>query len=185
MTNKIFAKKEDFLVKSLLLSIFITVIYIMIFFIFTEDYKELLKQPTNAVQKYGVTTSVVMFFLVQIIGFIVHEIIHGLFSIYFTKDIKSIRFGIAPKQMMFYCHCNRPLYVNHYLIMVAAPFIIMGLIPFVLGLYFEKMLYIFFGYVFSVAAIGDLFIVYLVMKNYKKKYIQDSSSDIGGEYVDV
>ena len=48
-----------------------------------------------------------------------------------------------------------------------------------------KMLYIFFGYVFSVAAIGDLFIVYLVMKNYKKKYIQDSSSDIGGEYVDV
>ncbi|WP_343687535.1 DUF3267 domain-containing protein [Chryseobacterium gleum] len=185
MNNKLIAKKESFLIKSLFLSLLITALYIGIFLLFTKDYIELLKQPANSINKYGVTTSVIIFFAVQIIGFIVHEIIHGMFSILFTKDIKSIKFGIAPKQMMFYCHCLKPLYVNHYLIMVIAPFIMMGLTPFVLGLYFENLFAIFFGYVFSVAAIGDLYIIYLVFKNYQKKYIQDSASDIGGEYIEI
>lgn len=178
------APKEKFLIKSLFLSIIISIIYIGLFLLFTGDYNTLIKQPANSINKYGITISVMVFFAVQIIGFIVHEVIHGMFSILFTKDIKSVKFGIAPKQMMFYCHCLKPLYVNHYLIMVAAPFIIMGVIPFVLGLYFENLFAIFFGYVFSVAAIGDLYIIYLVLKNYQKKYIQDSASDIGGEYIE-
>lgn len=179
------APKEKFLIKSLFLSIIISIIYIGLFLLFTGDYNTLIKQPANSINKYGIATSVVVVFIVQIIGFIVHELMHGIFSILFTKDIKSIKFGIIPKQMMFYCHCVKPLYVNHYLIMVIAPFIIMGVIPFIIGLHFDNLFAIFFGYVFSVTAIGDLYIIYLVLKNYQKKYIQDSSSDIGGEYIDI
>jgi len=178
------APKEKFIVKSLFLSIIISIIYIGLFLLFTADYNTIVKQPAIIINKLGITISVFIFFAVQLLGFVVHELIHGIFSILFTKDIKSVKFGISPKQMMFYCHCLKPLYVNHYLIMVVAPFIIMGLIPFVLGLYLDNLFVIFFGYVFSVAAIGDLYIIYLILKNYQKKYIQDSASDIGGEYIE-
>lgn len=175
--------KEKFLVKSLFLSIIISIIYIGLFLLFTGDYHNLLEQPEISINKLGITISVFIFFAVQLLGFVVHELIHGIFSIIFTKDIKSVKFGILPKQIMFYCHCLKPLYVNQYLIMVVAPFIIMGLIPFVLGLYLDNLFTIFFGYIFSVIAIGDLYIIYLVLRNYQKKYIQDSATEIGGEYV--
>lgn len=183
---KVSINKEKFFIHSLLWAFIMSVVFYFIFYIFLfGKIDDLIKHTATTIYDYGVSFSVAIVFFTIIFGFVLHEFIHGVFSIFFTKDIKAVRFGIMPKQMMFYCHCKKPLYVNNYLTMVIAPFIIMGLIPFASGLYFENLFAIFFGYIFSVAAIGDLYIIYLVLKNYQKKYIKDSETEIGGNYIDI
>ena len=133
----------------------------------------------------NISTAKFIFYLVltQILGIMLHEIIHALVCIIFTKNIHAIKLGFIPKQMMFYCNCKYPLYVNHYLLMVSAPFVLMGIFPYILGLYLSRPYLIFFGYLFSIAAVGDIYIIYLVVKNYQKKFIKDSETEIGGEYI--
>lgn len=181
--NKISIKKEKFTVKSLLYSLVLAIILSIIFIIFVKDYEILLKTPINDIKRLGITVSVILFFFIQLLGIIIHEIIHGLFSIYFTKDVKAIKFGFIPKYLIFYCHCNKPLYVNNYIVMVIAPFLLMGIIPFFLGIMFYNFYAILFGFIFTIIGVGDLYIVYLVLSNYKKKFIKDSPTEIGGEYV--
>ena len=181
--NKISISKENFTVKSLFLSFILAAFLSFSFMFFVKDYQELLKIPINDVKRLGITASVSLFFVIQFLGIIIHELIHGLFSVYFTKDIKAIKFGFMPKYLIFYCHCNKLLYVNHYIIMVIAPFLLMGLIPFFIGIYYNFFYAILFGFIFSIVGVGDLYIVYLVIKNYKKKYIKDSLTEIGGEYI--
>lgn len=181
--NKISIKKERFTVKSLFLSLILAAFLSFIFILSIKDYYELLKNPISDIKRIGITTSVIIFFLIQLLGIFIHELIHGIISIYFTKDIKAIKFGFIPKFMIFYCHCKKPLFVNHYIIMVIAPFFFMGVLPFFIGIYYEHFYAILFGFIFTMVGVGDLYIVYLVVKNYKKKYIRDSSTEIGGEYV--
>jgi len=67
--------------------------------------------------------------------------------------------------------------------MIIAPFVLMGIFPYILGLYLSRPSLIFFGYLFSIAAVGDIYIIYLVLKNYQKKFIKDSETEVGGEYI--
>lgn len=181
---KIYVKKEKFTWISVIISIIITLIYFFLFKYYVGTrFLIFIDTAADMVFKFGVYISALAFFFFIIIGFFLHELIHGVFCILFTKDFNSINFGIAPKQMMLYCQCKKPLYVNHYLLMLFAPFFILGMIPFIISLYFEIFFAVIFGYISSVAAVGDLYIIYLVLKNYQKKYVQDSPQDIGGEYI--
>ena len=182
---KITIKKEKFLIQSLLWALTMSVLFYFVFyFILSNKIDVLIKQAANSIYNFGIHLSVIIVFSTLIIGFILHELIHATFCILFTKNIDSIAFGLDLKQMIIYCHCKMPLYVNHYLIMVIAPFTIMGLFPFIIGLCFENIFFIIFGYIFSIAAIGDLLIISLIIKNYQKKFIKDSNKEIGGEYID-
>jgi hypothetical protein len=94
--NKISISKENFTVKSLFLSFILAAFLSFSFMFFVKDYQELLKIPINDVKRLGITASVSLFFVIQFLGIIIHELIHGLFSVYFTKDIKAIKFGFMP-----------------------------------------------------------------------------------------
>lgn len=178
-------KKEKFFILSLLWSLIVSILFYLVFYsVLSNKIDNLIKQAANTIYNFGIYLSVIIVFSTFIIGFILHELIHAVFCILFTKNINSITFGIDIKQMILYCHCKEPLYVNHYLIMVIAPFIIMGLFPFIIGLCFENIFFLIFGYIFSIAAVGDLLIISLIIKNYQKKFIKDSETEIGGEYID-
>lgn len=118
--------------------------------------------------------------IIFIIGIVLHELIHGISWSFFTKNgFKSIKFGIIWKMLTPYCHCKEALPRNHYLIGVIMPFILLGLLPAVVGIAINNDYFLFFGFIFSVAALGDLLIINLLRKEAPNNLIEDHPSEIG------
>lgn len=174
--------KDKLFLRSVFIILLVTITYVILFLV-SQDENLIFDKTIVILNNISTTKFIIYLFLTQILGIMLHEIIHALVCIIFTQNINSIKLGFIPKQMMFYCNCKYPLYVNHYLLMIIAPFILMGVFPYILGLYLSRPSLIFFGYLFSIAAVGDIYIIYLILKNYQKKFIKDSDTEVGGEYI--
>jgi len=121
-------------------------------------------------------------FSVLILGFIAHELIHGVFFALFADNrFKSIKFGIMPASKLFtpYCHCNEKLMINHYRIAAIMPLVILGIVPAVISIIIGNLLLLYFGILFTMAAAGDILMFIKLMKEKKDTWIFDSPTDIG------
>lgn len=113
-------------------------------------------------------------------GIVIHELIHGFFfSIYASKGIKSIRFGILWKMLTPYCHCKEPLKIKHYNVALLAPLFILGIIPALISLVIGNLFLLIVGIIFSAAAAGDIMIYLLIRKENPEDYVQDHPSEAG------
>ena len=120
--------------------------------------------------------------LVLILGFIAHELIHGLFFALFAENrFKSIKFGILPPSKLFspYCHCKEKLRINHYRIGAIMPLVILGIVPAVISIIIGNLLLLFFGILFTMVAAGDILMFIKLMKEKKETWIYDNPTDIG------
>jgi len=118
--------------------------------------------------------------VVLLFGVIAHELLHGItWSIFATKKFKSISFGINWRYMSPYCHCNEPLLVKHYLLGAIMPGIILGIVPLLLALLTGNILLFLFGFIFSVAATGDLMMVNMLRKESMISLVQDHPEKVG------
>jgi Putative zincin peptidase len=117
---------------------------------------------------------------IMILGVIVHELIHGITFSFFTKSgFKAIKFGIAWKMLTPYCHCKEPLLVKHYIIGGIMPAIILGFLPFIYSLLSGNLLWLAFAIFFTVAAIGDFYIIFILRKEDKNSMVLDHPSEVG------
>lgn len=120
--------------------------------------------------------------MISILGIVIHELIHGLtwsFFFFTNKGFKSIKFGVLWKQLTPYCHCKAPLKVKHYMLGAIMPAIILGLIPAVYAILFGNFSLLVFGTFFTIAASGDILIVYLMRKENLESFVQDHPSECG------
>ncbi|MBP3943798.1 DUF3267 domain-containing protein [Sphingobacteriaceae bacterium WQ 2009] len=125
-------------------------------------------------------------FIIIILGAILHELIHGITWVIFSKNVsfKSIKFGILKESYTPYCHCKIPLKRNIYIIGIIMPAVILGLFPVLIALIVGNIFLCFFGYIFLLAAIGDLIITYYLLKyTDSSSLIQDHDSKIGFYYI--
>ena len=106
-----------------------------------------------------------VFWIMMVIGIIIHELIHGLFWSLSTKEKwKSIGFGVDWGTITPYCTCNEELKIKNYAIAVAMPTIILGVIPYLIALITGNLFLALFGIIQLMGGGGDLYILWLIRK---------------------
>ena len=118
--------------------------------------------------------------LVVILGFIVHELIHGIAWARFANNgFKSIKFGILWKIVTPYCHCKEPLKLKEYLLGAIMPAIVLGFTPAILAIIIGNTELLIFGMFFTLAAGGDFLIIYTLRNEKKDTLVEDHPSEAG------
>ena len=122
----------------------------------------------------------IYFFILLIVGIVVHELIHGIVFACFAKSgWKSIRFGIMRKMFTPYCHCNEPMHIPGYMLGAMMPCIILGIIPSVVALCIGSLPLLLLGIFFIAAAAGDIWMTWLLTKENPKSLVLDHPSEAG------
>ncbi len=134
-----------------------------------------IKENFNGIE-FGIGTF--SLFIILVVGIVLHELIHGItWAVFAKRGFKSIKFGFMVKMLTPYCHCKEPLKVKHYVLGAIMPAIILGFIPAIIAIAIGSFKLLLFAIFFSVAAIGDFMIIYLIRKEPKNSYIQDHPSE--------
>jgi len=123
----------------------------------------------------------IFYVLMLLLGFmLLHELLHALAYLILTKgDFRNISFGLIWKNMTPYCHYKKPINISKYRIAVFAPGFLTGLIPLSISLAngsFELFIGALF---FTLGALGDFMILWLLRKEHSQVLIQDHPEKIG------
>ena len=96
---------------------------------------------------------------------VIHELIHGAgWSLFCENGWKDIDFGFIVEYLTPYCTCSTPLPRWSYVIGALAPLVILGVVPYIIGL-FSGSLYVFFiGIIMILAAGGDIMLTIKLLR---------------------
>lgn len=109
-----------------------------------------------------------------------HELIHGIvFAIYAPKGFRSVKFGFSKEMGSPYCHCSDSLQIVHYRRAGIAPFIILGVIPYIISLVTGVNWIKVFGLLLCIGGFGDLLVWIKLLKYDKKQKVRDHPSKMG------
>ena len=122
----------------------------------------------------------VLFFVLFIVGIVLHELIHGLFFGFYAKSgFKSIRFGFMREMLTPYCHCKEPLKIKHYFTGALMPALFLGVIPIAISFFTGSLFWLLYGILFFSAAAGDFMVVWMLRKEHPDTLVQDHPSEAG------
>lgn len=125
------------------------------------------------------------FFIIFLVGIVVHELIHGLTWSFFAKrGWRSISFGVMWKLLTPYCHCSEPLPIRGYMAGALMPFIVMGLLPAIVALFIGNLSLLTLGIIFIAAAAGDLWMSWLLTKERPDCMVLDHPTEAGYYIID-
>jgi len=152
--------KRDLSVSMLRANILGLALIIPVFLILTNIYFRLYGSA-----QIEINGSALIFFVVLIVSVVVHELIHGLTAMFFTKQpFSTVKFGFNLKTLTPYAHMKTTLEVTRYRIVVFLPGLILGIIPYILGLALGNIALALFGVIHIIAAGGDWLILWLIRK---------------------
>lgn len=120
-------------------------------------------------------------FIASVIGgTLAHEFIHALcWSLLDDIPWKRIKFGFKWKTLTPYVHCPDPVEVRNYRWGVAMPGIVLGIFPYLLALLFQSGWLLGFGLFFTLAAAGDILILWLLRDVEAGLMVQDHPDLVG------
>jgi len=166
-----------------LLTLPVLLIYFIPFYFlnFDETIIPNFKQSVRQIGiEYGSFGLFLIIIAISIVGVVLHELIHGLcWGLFAKKGFKSITFGVVWKMLTPYCHCKETLQVNQYIFGAIMPGIILGLLPAVYAVIYGSFGILLFGIFFTIAAAGDILMVYLLRKERMDNLVQDHPSEVG------
>ncbi|MFH0990938.1 MAG: DUF3267 domain-containing protein [bacterium] len=115
-----------------------------------------------------------------IVGIIVHELLHGfVWALFSANKFKSIRFGIVWHVLTPYCHCVEPMTVRHYRLGAVAPCLVLGVAPSLMGIVSGHVGVFLYGVLFTIAAGGDLLILWALRKEHPETLVLDHPTRCG------
>jgi len=124
--------------------------------------------------------SLLLFFVVFMVGIVVHELIHGItWSFFAPNGWKSISFGVIWKMITPYCHCDEPLRRGAYLWGAMMPCLLLGILPAVISLFTGSLLLLIWGIFFIAAAAGDIWMSWLLLKEKPGCLVLDHPNEAG------
>lgn len=98
---------------------------------------------------------------VLLLGVVAHEALHAAAWVWLGgKPWSAIRFGFQLKTLTPYAHCTEPIEVRAYRAGAAAPGVVLGLLPLVVATAVGNGWLLWFGLFFTLAAVGDLVILW-------------------------
>jgi len=107
----------------------------------------------------GQLTSLSNILPVLILGVSLHEFLHAVgWSIFGRIPIREVKFGVMWKMLTPYAHLRNPIRAFAYKAGAISPSLVMGFIPYMLGLVTGHAWLVNFGLLFILAAGGDLLV---------------------------
>lgn len=118
--------------------------------------------------------------LVFVLGAVVHELLHGLtWAVFCKRGTKSITYGVHWRYLTPYCHCQEMLPLLPYVLGGMMPGLLMGLLPAMVGMASGNLLLFLFGLFFSIAAAGDLLVLWMLRHARPSDLVLDHPEKIG------
>lgn len=115
-----------------------------------------------------------------VLGSILHELIHGFSWAYFGhKPLNAIKFGFQWKTLTPYAHCHEPMEVQAYRLGGIMPLLVLGLLPSLIGIGSGNGWLMFFGFLFTMAAGGDLLVLWLIRDVKPGQIVEDHPTQAG------
>lgn len=115
-----------------------------------------------------------------IIGVPLHELIHGLSWAYFgKKPLRDIKFGFQLATLTPYAHSKVPLPARAYRLGALMPALLLGVVPYLIGLATGRGWFIIFGLLYIFAAGGDIVVYWLIRKINADSLVEDHPSRAG------
>ena len=119
------------------------------------------------------------------VGIVLHELIHGLSWMYFGKKPRSaITYGFKLKTLTPYAHCVEPMDVRAYRLGAAMPGLILGVLPWLAAVVSGNGAVLIFGFVFTLAALGDAMILWLIRDVAPGSLVLDHPTQAGCYVID-
>jgi hypothetical protein len=115
-----------------------------------------------------------------ILGVIAHEGLHGSGWKY-AANLKwsDFTYGVQWSTLTPYAHSKKPMRKSAYLIGSLLPAIVLGIIPYLLALIIGHNWLMMFGFVFTLAAGGDFWVVYTLRHTPADAWVQDHPENAG------
>ncbi len=121
-----------------------------------------------------------------ILGSILHELIHGFTWAYFGhKPLSAIKFGFQWKTLTPYAHCHEPMEVQAYRLGGAMPLLVMGILPALIGIFTGNGWIMFFGFLFTIGAGGDVLVLWLIRGVRSGQLVEDHPSRVGCTLIET
>jgi hypothetical protein len=141
----------------------------------------LLLSPTRGISATGVSLPAALLFLVLMItGILVHEGIHALaWSAFGRMPLKRIRFGFQASTLTPYAHALDPMPARAYRLGALMPALLLGVLPFAVGVAISSVSLALYGMIFVFAAGGDLLILWLIRGVDPRALVLDHPSRAG------
>lgn len=125
----------------------------------------------------GLALSLALTVVGVLICVVLHELIHGLvFAVFAPNHFKAISFGVMKEMFTPYCTCSEPLPRFAYLLGAAAPTIVLGIIPCIIGFVTGSVFWLMLGVFMFIGGGGDIAIIARLLR-----YTPKSKSPI---YID-
>ncbi len=119
------------------------------------------------------------------VGIVLHELIHGLAWMYFGEKPRSaITYGFKLKTLTPYAHCDEPMDVHAYRLGAAMPGLLLGLVPWLAGVATGNGSVLIFGFIFTLAALGDAMILWLIRGVAPGSLVLDHPTEAGCYVID-
>ena len=132
----------------------------------------------------NVSLLLILFAVALFVGIVLHELIHGVCMAAHAKNgWKSVSFGFNIKALAPYSHCMEPLSPNAYRFTLVMPGILLGDIPVIISWFTGNILFLFFGILFCLGAVGDVIVLWL-SRNITNGVIQDHPDKIGFVHIE-
>ena len=123
---------------------------------------------------------ILIFAAVLILGSILHELIHGFSFVYFGhKPLSAIKFGFQWQTLTPYAHCREPMEVQAYRLGIIMPLLLMGVLPALIGIGIGNGWFMFFGFLFTIGAGGDMLVLWLIRGVKSGQLVEDHPSQVG------
>ncbi|MEM1042844.1 MAG: DUF3267 domain-containing protein [Bacteroidota bacterium] len=119
------------------------------------------------------------FLLIFAAGIVVHEALHGIAWRLAGAPAGTVSFGFQVKTLTPYAHCSAALPAHAYRTGAAAPGVVLGLVPALVGLAFGMGAVFWFGTFFTLAAGGDALILWLLRGVPSGRLVKDHPSKPG------
>jgi hypothetical protein len=123
---------------------------------------------------------VLLFGLLFVAGIIVHEVLHAAGWIVFGKlPISRVGFGFKLSTLTPYAHLREAVRARTYRIGILLPLLVLGVPPYVLGIFLDRQLIMIYGLFFVLAAGGDLLVLWLLRGISADAWVEDHPTKAG------
>ena len=122
----------------------------------------------------------VLFGFLLIAGILLHELLHAAGWIVFGRQARRrVQFGFKLNTLTPYAHLQSSIPAGAYRMGVLLPLLMLGLPPYILGIFLAQRLITVYGLFFILAAGGDLLVLWLLRGVPAEALVQDHPTRAG------
>lgn len=147
---------------------------------FLENYGLfLLNNADSSSLDYKIIAMMVLIIIAMAFWLVLHEIIHGVFYRLSGAKKDAISYGVVLEKGILYCKCSDYVTKSNVLISVVAPFLLIGVVTYIIGMVFNLGWLVFLSILNICGAAGDLAMFFFFIrrdKDFKFKELEDSTT---------